>query len=83
MTGISLGSNMVDCKQVYKQLNSTAVKKTAMDPQKVKEILDFKERNIFPPNFTKSQRYILKRRAESYHLLGKINYTIALHPMLY
>lgn len=54
---------------------SSKVKEAAMDPQKVKEILDLKLKNINPPSFTKNQHYVLKQGAESYQLKGKANHT--------
>lgn len=44
-----------------------------MDPWKVKEIFDLKLKNIYPPNSTKNQRYVLKRRAESYCVIEFLN----------
>ena len=81
--GILLSGNIVACKQSSWQLNSGLVKEPAMDPQKVKEILDFKLENIYPPNFTKNQCYVLKQRAESYQLINKANHTTALYPLRY
>ena len=54
-----------------------------MDPQKVQELVSLKMSNIYPPNSTKSERYILKRRAESYQVIGKANHTAALYPLHY
>ena len=76
MIGISLSSKlMLDSEK------SGNGKEEAMDPQKVKEILDLKLKNLYPPNATKNQRYVLKRRAESYQLKGKTNLTM--YPLCY
>ena len=41
------------------------------DKQKVEELLGYKQNNVFPPHFTQKERYVLKRRAQSYQLMGK------------
>ncbi len=57
--------------QVSQERKSGTDSKGKMDPKIVKEVLDVKLNNRYPEGLTSKERYVIKRRADTFRIKGK------------